>query len=58
MSINGKPIKIEKGDEATVRFVAPDPYFVLPTVLAAILGLGHHSRFGRTTWAATRRPTT
>jgi peptide/nickel transport system substrate-binding protein len=47
MSINGKPIKIEKGDEVTVKFVAPDPYFVLPTVLAAILGLGHHSRFGR-----------
>src|SRR6266496_4437047 len=47
MSINGKPIKIEKGDETTVKFVAPDPYYVLPTVLAGILGLGHHSRFGR-----------
>jgi peptide/nickel transport system substrate-binding protein len=47
MSINGKPIKIEKGDEVTVRFVSPEAYFVLPTVLAAILGLGHPSRFGR-----------
>src|SRR5262249_1832243 len=47
MSINGKPIKIEKGDETTVRFVAPDPYYILPTVLSGILGLGHHSRFGR-----------
>ena len=48
MFINGKPIKIEKGDETTVRFVAPDAYYVLPTVLAGILNLGHHSRFGRT----------
>jgi peptide/nickel transport system substrate-binding protein len=47
MSINGKPIRIEKVDASTVRFVAPDPYYALPNVLAAVLGLGHHARFGR-----------
>ena len=47
MSINGKPIRIEKVDTSSVRFVAPDPYYALPNVLAGVLGIGHHARFGR-----------
>ena len=50
MTINGKPVKIEKGDEVTVRFVSPDPYYAMPNVLAAVLNLGHHARFGRDAW--------
>src|SRR5690606_39144880 len=35
MTINGKPGKVEKGaDDLTVRYVFPDPYFLLPDVLA------------------------
>ena len=30
MSINGKPGKIEKVDETTVRFEFPEPYYLLP----------------------------
>src|SRR5262245_49651501 len=47
MTINGKPIAIEKVDASTVRFVAPEPYYGLPTVLASVWGIGHHARFGR-----------
>ena len=47
MSINGKPITVQKVDATTVQFVAPDPYFALPTVLASVWGIGHHARFGR-----------
>src|SRR5437762_1317848 len=47
MSINGKPIAVKKVDASTVQFVAPDPYYALPTVLASVWGIGHHARFGR-----------
>ena len=47
MTINGKPIAIRKVDAATVQFVAPDPYYALPIVLASVWGIGHHARFGR-----------
>ncbi len=47
MTINGKPIAIKKIDASTIQFVAPDPYFALPTVLASVWGIGHHARFGR-----------
>src|SRR6185503_18749001 len=47
MSINGKPIAVKKADATTVQFVAPDPYYALPTVLASVWGIGHHARFGR-----------
>ncbi|MFI5326980.1 MAG: ABC transporter substrate-binding protein, partial [Candidatus Rokuibacteriota bacterium] len=47
MTINGKPIAVKKIDAATVQFVAPDPYFALPTVLASVWGIGHHARYGR-----------
>src|SRR6266511_189428 len=46
-SFNGKPIAVKKVDAATVQFVAPDPYYALPTVLASVWGIGHHARFGR-----------
>ena len=36
-----------KLDAATVQFVAPDPYYALPVVLASVWGIGHHARFGR-----------
>ena len=47
MSINGKPIVIKKIDASTVQFVAPEPYYALPTVLASVWGIGHHARYGR-----------
>ena len=34
MSINGKPGKIEKVDESTVRWVFQDPYYLLPELLS------------------------
>src|SRR5213594_686815 len=47
MTIGGKPIAIEKIDATTIRFVSPDPYYALPTVLASVWGIGHHARWGR-----------
>jgi peptide/nickel transport system substrate-binding protein len=47
MTINGKPITVKKVDAATVQYLAPDPYYALPTVLASVWGIGHHARFGR-----------
>ena len=47
MTINGKPITIEKVDATTIRLVAPEPYYALPIVLASVWGIGHHARFGR-----------
>ncbi len=41
MTINGKPIAVKKVDASTVQFLAPDPYFALPTVLG--LGVGHRT---------------
>jgi peptide/nickel transport system substrate-binding protein len=47
MTINGKPITVKKVDATTVQYLAPDPYYALPTVLASVWGIGHHARFGR-----------
>jgi peptide/nickel transport system substrate-binding protein len=47
MTIGGKPIAIEKIDVSTIRFVSPEPYYALPTVLAGVWGIGHHARWGR-----------
>src|SRR5262245_43189451 len=47
MTINSKPITLEKVDATTIRFVAPEPYYALPIVLASVWGIGHHARFGR-----------
>ncbi|MGE3912015.1 MAG: ABC transporter substrate-binding protein [Chloroflexota bacterium] len=44
MSINGKPGKIEKGaDEYTVRYVFPEPYYLLPDVLAGSTAISGHA---------------
>jgi len=34
MRINGKEGKVEKGDEYTVKFVFPEPYYLFPAILA------------------------
>jgi ABC-type transport system substrate-binding protein len=47
MTINGKPVAIKKVDATTVQYLAPDPYYALPTVLASVWGIGHHARYGR-----------
>src|SRR5437773_3621143 len=47
MTINGTPISLEKVDDTTIRFFAPEPYHALPIVHASVWGIGHHARFGR-----------
>jgi peptide/nickel transport system substrate-binding protein len=47
MTINFKPVELQKVDPYTVRFVSPDPYYLLPEILAAVLELGGHARWGR-----------
>jgi peptide/nickel transport system substrate-binding protein len=47
MTINFKPVVLEKVDPHTVRFVSPDPYYLLPEILAAVLDIGGHARWGR-----------
>jgi peptide/nickel transport system substrate-binding protein len=43
MAINGKQGVIEKVDAHTVRFKFPEPYFMLPDVLAGSTDLGGHA---------------
>ncbi len=43
MTINGKRGAMEKVDASTVRFVFPEPYNLLPDVLASHTALGGHS---------------
>jgi peptide/nickel transport system substrate-binding protein len=44
LTINGKPGKIEKGaDEYTVRYVFPEPYYLLPDVLAGSTAISGHA---------------
>jgi len=43
MAINGKQGVIEKVDTHTVRFKFPEPYFMLPDVLAGSTDLGGHA---------------
>jgi peptide/nickel transport system substrate-binding protein len=47
MTINLKPVIMEKVDTYTVRFKSPDPNYLLPEILAAVLDLGGHARWGR-----------
>jgi peptide/nickel transport system substrate-binding protein len=47
MTINFKPVELQKVDPYTIRFVSPDPYYLLPEILAAVLELGGHARWGR-----------
>jgi len=46
MSINGKPGKLEKVNETAVRFVFPEPYYLLPDVLASTTSLGGQAADG------------
>ncbi|MBI3325382.1 MAG: ABC transporter substrate-binding protein, partial [Nitrospinae bacterium] len=46
MMINGKPGELEKVDTYTVRFKFPDPYYMLPDVLAGSTPLGGHAYQG------------
>ena len=43
LSINGKPGKMEKVDDATIRFTFADPYFAFVDVLAGATHLGGHT---------------
>jgi peptide/nickel transport system substrate-binding protein len=52
MLVNGKPVRMEKGDETTIRFMSTEPYYALPTLLAGVTNLGHPSRFGRDAWGS------
>lgn len=47
MTINGKPVSIEKVDTSTIQFKSPDPYFLLPSVLAGSNPLGGPANNGR-----------
>jgi peptide/nickel transport system substrate-binding protein len=47
MTIDFKPVALEKVDAYTVRFRSPEPYYLLPEILAAVLDLGGHARWGR-----------
>jgi peptide/nickel transport system substrate-binding protein len=47
MSINGQPGKIEKGaDELTVRYVFPEPYYLIADVLAGATQVSGHAFAG------------
>ncbi|MFN8524571.1 MAG: ABC transporter substrate-binding protein [Chloroflexota bacterium] len=46
MTINGKPVKIEKVDASTVAYRSPDPYPVLPVVLAGLNRMGGQAENG------------
>ena len=46
MTINGKPVVLEKVDRFTIRFKAPDPYYMLPEMLAGPTPLGGQARRG------------
>jgi peptide/nickel transport system substrate-binding protein len=46
MAINGKQGVVEKVDTNTIRFKFPDPYYLLPDVLAGSTHLGGHAQQG------------
>ena len=58
MAINGKQGVIEKVDTHTVRFKFPEPYYMLPDVLAGSTDLAGQWRRVPRAWAASRPPTT
>ncbi|MGH6923630.1 MAG: ABC transporter substrate-binding protein [Propylenella sp.] len=45
--VAGKPVRLEKVDDYTVRFVSENPYFALPIKLASVSTLGGFARFGQ-----------
>ena len=48
MAINGKQGTVEKIDASTIRLVFPDPYYMLPDVLAGTTQLSGHAYMGNT----------
>ena len=46
LMVGGKPVKIEKVDEVTVRYVSENPYYTLPIKLSSTSNLGGHGRWG------------
>ncbi|MGE3912841.1 MAG: ABC transporter substrate-binding protein, partial [Chloroflexota bacterium] len=46
MRINGKPGKVEKVDDVTVKYVFPEPYYLLADMLAGATPLGSQSHYG------------
>ena len=46
MAINGKQGEVQKVDTYTVRFKFPEPYYLLPDVLAGSTHLGGHAQQG------------
>jgi peptide/nickel transport system substrate-binding protein len=46
MTINAKPVTMEKVDTYTVVWKSPDPYFLVPNAFAWG-SIGHHARYGR-----------
>ena len=46
LTVAGKPVRMEKVDDLTVRFVSENPYFTLPIKLSATSNLGGHGRWG------------
>ena len=46
MTINAKPVTMEKVDTHTVVWKSPDPYFLVPNAFAWG-SIGHHTRYGR-----------
>lgn len=47
LTVAGKPVKLEKVDDYTVRYVSENPYYTLPIKLASVSELGGFARFGQ-----------
>ncbi|MEX0852783.1 MAG: ABC transporter substrate-binding protein [Bauldia sp.] len=45
--VAGKPVRMEKVDDYTIRFVSENPYYTLPIKLASVSTLGGFARFGQ-----------
>src|SRR5712692_2711763 len=43
LSINGKQGRLEKGDDYTVRYVFPDPYFLISDLMAGSTAISGHA---------------
>jgi ABC-type transport system substrate-binding protein len=58
MFINGKPGKVVKVDEVTVKYMFPDPYYLLADMLAGATPLGSQSQYGLSMMGSFAPPTT
>jgi peptide/nickel transport system substrate-binding protein len=47
LMVAGKPVRMEKVDDYTVRFVSENPYYSLPIKLASVSEVGGFARFGQ-----------